>query len=130
MTAVDPVFVRDGPLLDWFGNVFDALTWIIPAGSLGGGLPYISMTPIQLSGHLLDPDTSLDEVDRIWTRIVLSSRDPVTGARMRLVAFGLALPGLMGWRAKVRPYDAVQRADLDADLAYSFLRRLAVIDPA
>ncbi|MEV4412971.1 hypothetical protein [Catellatospora sp. NPDC049609] len=129
MTAVDPVFVRDGPLLDWFGNVFDALTWIIPVGSLGGGLPHTSMTPIRLSGHLLDPATTLDEVDRIWARVVLSSRDPATGPRMRLVALGLALPGLMGWRAKVRPYDPVQRADLDADLAHGFLRRLAVIDP-
>ncbi|GAA1414370.1 hypothetical protein ACFQZ4_17210 [Catellatospora coxensis] len=130
MTAVDPVFVRDGPLLDWFGNVFDALTWIIPAGSLGDGLPQTYMTPIQLSGHLLNPATSLDEVDRIWARVVLNSRDPATGPRTRLLALGLALPGLMGWRAKVRPYDPVQRADLDADLAYSFLRRLAVIDPA
>lgn len=130
MTAADPVFVRDGPLLDWFGGVFDALTWTIPAGSLGSGLPHLPMKPIRLSGHLLDPDTSLYERDRIWAGVVLASRDPATGARFRLVAFGLVLPGLMGWRAKVRPYDTVARADLDSDLAYSFLRRLAVIDPA
>ncbi|GAA1601842.1 hypothetical protein [Catellatospora bangladeshensis] len=130
MTAVDPVFVRDGPLLDWFGGVFDTLTFTIPAGILGFGLPHRPMRPVHLSGHLLDPDTGFDERDRIWAGIVLASRDPATGAKFRLIAFGLALPGLMGWRAKVRPYDIVARADLDADLAYGFLRRLAVIDPA
>lgn len=129
MTAVDPVFVRDGPLLDWFGDVFDRLAWAIPAGSLGDDLPDSVMSPVQLSGHLLKPATGFGERDRIWAGIVRAARDPARGARFRLLAFGLALPGLHGWRAKVKPFDPVQRADLDADLAHGFLRRLAVIDP-
>lgn len=116
------------PLL-WLDRVFTGLSWPIPAGVLGDGLPEIAVLPRQLRLLLLRNADDYALRDAVWQGILARARAP-GGAGYRLVAVGLALPGLRGYRRRIRVRDVQDIADVQADVLAGFLTRLDVVDPA
>jgi hypothetical protein len=120
----DPVLVEAGPLLDWFPGRFLTLPWVVPAGQFAPGVPHRDMPPRVLERFVLRVAT-YEQRDAIWAGIVVNARNTTV---YRTVALGLAAKGLRGARNRIPVRNQLELADIDADLAYGLLRRLATID--
>ena len=124
--ARDGNATRQGPLFDWFPDRFAFLPWTIPAGSLAAGLPHRDMAPRQLERFLLE-EADYPQRDRIWAAVITGTRQPGTAEPYRILALGLAARGLRGFRNRLPIRHRSELADVDHDLVYGFLRRLATI---
>ncbi|MBT8224189.1 MAG: hypothetical protein HKP61_20970 [Dactylosporangium sp.] len=114
-------------LLQHLDEVFAELTWRIPPGVLGMGLPTRSLVPRQLRLLVMDRSTSYPYRDAVWAGVVRCCRAP-DARRWRLVAIGLAVPGLRKW-CKQHPPLPVDLPEVHADLVAGLLTRLATIEP-
>ena len=123
----EPVFVPAGPMLDWFGEVFLALPWIIPASEFAPGIPHRDMPPRVLERFVI-AQASYAERDQVWAGIITRARQPPARTAYQLLAIGVAAKGLRRYRNHVHAGSNAERADLDADLIHGLLRRLATID--
>lgn len=121
-----PGSVTPGPLFDWFPDRFADLPWIIPAGSLAADVPHKDMAPRSLQRFVLE-DATYEQRDQIWAGLVTGCRDPGTAHAYRIIALGVAAKGLRGFRNSLIGADRTELLDIDADLAYGFLRRLPSI---
>jgi DNA-directed RNA polymerase specialized sigma24 family protein len=125
----DPGLAPAGLLLDQLGRVFTGLDWIIPAGGLADGAPPRAMHPVALRGWLLSETTGYAQRDAAWAAVVAAARDSgPDAAGYRLLAVGLALLGLGGWRRRIRVVTAQDVPDIHADLVVGFFTRLTSID--
>jgi DNA-directed RNA polymerase specialized sigma24 family protein len=124
-----PELAPAGPLLAGVDRVFADLDWTIPAGRLAPGIPPRPVRPAALRRWLLATTTSYHERDAAWAGVVTTTRQPgPDGQAYRLLALGLALVGLQGFRRRIRIWDAQDVPDLTADLIAGFYTRLAIID--
>lgn len=125
----DPGLAPAGLLLDQLGRAFTGLDWIIPAGGLAEGVPPRAMHPVALRGWLLSDATSYGQRDAAWAAVVAAARGSGSDAAgYRLLAVGLALLGLGGWRRRIRVVTAQDVPDIHADLVVGFFTRLNTID--
>jgi DNA-directed RNA polymerase specialized sigma24 family protein len=125
----DPGLAPTGLLLDQLGRAFTGLDWIIPADGLTEGVPPQAMHPVALRGWLLSEATTYAQRDAAWGAVVAAARGPgPDAASYRLLAVGLAVLGLGGWRRRIRVVTAQDVPDIHADLVVGFFTRLAVID--
>jgi hypothetical protein len=122
-----PALIPRALSLEWLDEVFLDLDWTIPAGTLAPDLPETAVTPAELRQFLLDEATSYSTRDAIWTGIVAKARGPDSSS-YQLIALGLALPGLKGFRRHIRVTDSQDLLDVQGDLLCGFLTRLATID--
>jgi DNA-directed RNA polymerase specialized sigma24 family protein len=125
----DPGLAPAGLLLDQLGRAFTGLDWIIPAGGLADRLPPRAMHPVTLRGWLLSETTSYGQRDAAWAAVVGAARGPgPDAASYRLLAVGLAVLGLGGWRRRIHAVTAQDVPDIHADLVVGFFTRLNSID--
>jgi DNA-directed RNA polymerase specialized sigma24 family protein len=125
----DPGLAPAGLLLDQLGRVFTGLDWVIPAGGLAEGVPPRAMHPVALRGWLLSGATSYAQRDAAWAAVVAAVREGGSdAAEYRVLAVGLALLGLGGWRRRIWVVTAQDVPDIHADLMVGFLTRLNTID--
>jgi hypothetical protein len=123
----DGIEARHGPLFDWFEDRFAMLNWTVPADHLGPGLPPKDMRPRTLLRFLLE-DADYPQRDRIWAAVITGTRRPATAEPYRLLAISLAARGLRRSRKRIILAHRDDTADIDHDLLYGFLKRMATID--
>ncbi|MBN1174403.1 MAG: hypothetical protein JXA67_19710 [Micromonosporaceae bacterium] len=121
------VAAASGLLLYQLDEVLADLTWTVPADELGPGLPPTPLPPRRLRDTLLDRRSTYAERDAMWAGIVRRCHAD-NAPQWRLVAVGLAVPGLLRFPAKC-VHSSVDLPDVHADLATGFLIKLAMIRP-
>lgn len=123
----EPALVRPGPMLDWFPSLFATLPWVITADTFGPGVPRRDTAPRVLERFVIE-EATYQQRDDIWVGIVTRARRPDTASRYTVIALGVAAKGLIGFRNRLRTRGSVELADVDADLVYGLVRRLATIE--
>jgi hypothetical protein len=133
----EPTLVADRPLLEWLDDAVDHWTWGAERDAFGPGIPPAAMTATGLRRWLLADSTPYPTRDRAWAHVIIQargigsdgSRDDEQARAYRLLALGLALPGLRGYRRRIPVRGVQDVADVHADIVTGFLIRLDSIDP-
>jgi hypothetical protein len=124
-----PELVPAGLLLDSLDDAFGRLAFTIAAGELAPGIPPEPMRPRRFRRFMFDSSRSYRTRDRAWAAIVTRARRPdPTASAWRLVAVGLCISGLRGFRRRITVASAGELPDVHADLVEGFLIRLGSIE--